>query len=68
MVVDGEVIHLAEGDYIRSGWDVRNMRFNETSDGQHLFPDTDRPIYDMSAAPVRTFLRRIQLVRPAPAA
>ncbi len=61
---DGKV-RIEEGDYIRSGWDVRNMRFNDSGLGQHLFPNLDRPIMNLEADSVRVFLDRIENVQAA---
>ena len=62
---EGDDVHVAELDYMRTGWDVRNMRFNDAADGEHLFPDAHRPVSDLNAAPVRMFLDRIKIVRSA---
>src|SRR3979490_2446119 len=56
---------VCEGDYIRSGWDVRNMRFNDAGTGEHLFPDALRPVIDLESPPVKTFIRRIDLIGAA---
>jgi hypothetical protein len=61
---DGRLV-VAEGDYMRSGWDVRNMRFNDAGEGQHLFPNTQRPIADLDVESVRIFLNRIDSVHAA---
>ena len=53
---------LVEGDYMRSGWDVRNMRFNDEGLGQHLFPNTGKPISDLNNARVKVFIERIENV------
>src|ERR1019366_7847306 len=34
LLPDGDGVRIAEGDYIRSRWDVRNMRCNDTGEGQ----------------------------------
>jgi hypothetical protein len=62
---EGGDVHVAEIDYMRSGWDVRNMRFNDAAFGEHLFPDAHRPVSDLNSAPVRIFLNRIKTVRSA---
>ena len=59
---DGK-LRIEEGDYVRSGWDVRNMRFNDFGTGQHLFPNTDRPVVNLDDDSVRVFLQRIENVR-----
>jgi hypothetical protein len=50
---------VSESDYVRSGWDVRNLRYNDETLGSHLFPDPSRPITDLNEASVRVFIRRI---------
>ena len=55
----GDRVQVSEGDYLRSGWDVRNMRFNDAGEGQHLFPNMSRPIFELDSEPVKTFLQRI---------
>lgn len=62
---EGEEIRFAEIEYVRSGWDVRNMRFNHDANGDHLFPDVRRPVSDFDSERVRVFLDRISIVRPA---
>ena len=57
--------HVDEIEYIRSGWDVRNMRFSDMTDGQHLFPKMLCPIVNLDAEPVRHFVDRIKLVHCA---
>ncbi|HEY4300028.1 MAG TPA: hypothetical protein VGM73_04080 [Candidatus Didemnitutus sp.] len=59
---DGESVRLEELDYVVSGWDVRNMRFNQSGEGEHLFPDIHRPVNDLGSEGVRVFLDRIQVV------
>ena len=61
---DGK-LRVEEGDYVRSGWDVRNMRFNDFGTGQHLFPNAARPVVDLDNDSVRVFLHRIENVRAA---
>lgn len=61
----GDEVQVAEGDYVRNGWDVRNMRSNQSSSGEHLFPNVRRPVSDLESEPVRIFLRRISMVRVA---
>lgn len=48
-----------ELDYVRSHWDERNMRVSPMLDGKRLFPKPDRPVHDLHALPVRSFLARI---------
>ena len=62
---DSAGVHVNEIEYIHSGWDVRNMRFSDATDGQHLFPKSFSPVTDLDAAPVRDFLDRIKLVHCA---
>lgn len=62
---DGENVRVAEVDYVCSGWDVRNMRFNHAVEGEHLFPNVRRPVSNFESGPVRVFLNRIQIIRPA---
>lgn len=62
---EGDGVRVLEGDYLRSGWDVRNMRFNEAGEGQHLFPNPLRPIVDPDTDQVRRFLRRLEQVHAA---
>lgn len=59
--VDADGEHVNEIQYLRSGWDVRNMRCNETPDGNHLFPKTHGRAVKLDAAPVRHFLDRIKV-------
>lgn len=63
IIADGDTLRVAEGDYIRGHWDVRNMRCNETSEGQHLFPNSQRPIAKLDDTQVRIFLRRVGRVQ-----
>ena len=63
IIADGDTLRVAEGDYIRGHWDVRNMRSNETSEGQHLFPNSQRPVVEFGGNQVRIFLRRIGRVQ-----
>lgn len=56
---------LMEGDYLRSGWDVRNLRFNDEGSGHHLFPNTEKPVADLDNEQVKTFLERIENVGTA---
>ncbi len=63
LLSEGNTLRVVEGDYMRSGWDVRNMRFNDAGEGQHLFPNTLRPVSDLENERVRTFLHRIELIR-----
>jgi len=58
-------LHVNELDYVRSGWDVRNMRFSETTDGQHLFPKPLCPVINLEDEAVRKFLTRIKSVQCA---
>ena len=61
LIVTGDAgLRIAEGDYVRGGWDVRNMRSNETTNGQRLFPNSHRPVADLSSPAVRNFLGRIE--------
>ena len=62
---EGDVVRVREGDYMRSGWDVRNMRFNDAGEGQHLFPNPLRPVVDSDTAQVRQFLHRLEQVHAA---
>ena len=59
IIAEGNSLRVAEGDYIRSRWDVRNVRSNDAAEGQHLFPNAERPLADLNGEPVRIFLRRI---------
>ncbi len=54
-----EGVRVLEGDYVRSRWDLRNMRCNDAGEGQHLFPKTQNPVVDFNSDLVRIFLRRI---------
>ena len=65
IVFENGGIRLVEGDYLRSGWDVRNMRFNDQGSGQHLFPNTGRPVSDLDDENVKIFLERIEHVGAA---
>lgn len=58
-------MQVAEIDYMHSGWDVRNMRFNHAVEGQHLFPNSHRPVSDFDGDAVKIFLDRIKIVRSA---
>jgi hypothetical protein len=62
---EGGNVHVAEIEYVCSGWDVRNMRFNHAVDGEHLFPNVLRPVNDLEAEKVRYFINRIKIVRSA---
>ena len=59
------VFRVDEGDYVRSGWGVRNMRFNDAGGGQHLFPDARRPIVATDSDRVRTFIHRLEAIDAA---
>lgn len=59
---EGDAVRVEELHYVVSGWDVRNMRFNQSVEGEHLFPDVRRPVNDLEAEGVRVFLDRIQVV------
>ncbi|HVU17222.1 MAG TPA: hypothetical protein VHD32_09855 [Candidatus Didemnitutus sp.] len=59
---DGDAVRVEELDYVVSGWDVRNMRFNDRVEGRHLFPNVLRPVSDLGGAGVRVFLDRIQVI------
>jgi len=61
----GDHVRVVEGAYLRSGWDVRNMRFNDAGEGQHLFPNMERPVVDLEGKSVQTFLGRIERVAVA---
>jgi len=63
IIAEGDNVRVAEGDYIRGRWDVRNMRYNETSEGQHLFPNSQRPIVEFTGNQVRIFLSRMGRVQ-----
>ena len=62
---DADGVHVNEIEYMHSGWDLRNMRCSDTTDGQHLFPKAFCPVCNLDAEPVRHFLDRIQLVHCA---
>lgn len=51
--------NVSEIDYVRSRWDERNMRLSPMLDGKRLFPKPNRPVRDLQAVPVRSFLARI---------
>lgn len=59
LIADGEHFRVAECDYIRARWDVRNMRCNDAGEGQRLFPNTRRDTVALDSPAVRTFLSRI---------
>ena len=59
IIPEGGGLRVREGDYIRGHWDVRNMRCNDTTEGQHLFPKTQSPVIDFNDKHIRMFLRRI---------
>jgi hypothetical protein len=59
---EGGGFRLMEVDYARSGWDVRNLRFNDDGSGQHLFPNTEKPVADLDSGQVKTFIDRIDNV------
>lgn len=47
--------------YVQSGWDVRNMRFNnQDAAGSRLFPSLRGVIADLGGRPVASFVERIQ--------
>ncbi len=56
-------VRVLEGNYVRSRWDVRNMRCNDAGEGQHLFPNPQSPVIDFNDEQVRIFLRRIGSVQ-----
>lgn len=62
---DTDGIHVNEIEYICSGWHVRNLRFSERVDGQHLFPNPHCPVINLDAELVSHFLDRIKLVHCA---
>lgn len=62
---EGDIIRLAEVEYVRTGWAERNMRFNDAGEGHHLFPNAQRMISDFENDPVRTFLHRLACVQVA---
>lgn len=60
---EGENIQVAEVGYVAGHWDERNMRSNLTVEGgSRLFPDARRPVVDVEAAPVQSFLSRLRFV------
>ena len=65
VTIDASGVHVDEIKYIRSGWDVRNMRFSETADGQRLFPKMPYAIADLDAESVERFVERICLAHCA---
>ncbi len=65
ITAEADSISVPGGAYVRSGWDVRNMRFNDEGEGEHLFPNPRRPVSDLEGPLVRSFIRRIEIVQPA---
>jgi hypothetical protein len=61
----GDTLQVEQGDYIRSGWGVKNMRFNAADEGQQLFPNPSRPVCDLDDRMVQNFIHRIGTVRKA---
>ena len=59
----GDTLRVAEMNYVQSGWDVRNMRFSNALEGEHLFPDSSRPVNDLESEKVRVFLKRMKVIR-----
>ena len=59
IITDDDGVHVSEREYIRSKWDVRNMRFNDAGEGQHLFPNIQRPMVELENSQVRIFINRI---------
>jgi hypothetical protein len=64
--VDAAGAHLDEISYVQSGWDVRNMRLSDTTDGEHLFPNTDHKVVDFESAAIKQFLERMRIFRVPP--
>lgn len=62
ITAEGEDVRVAEGAYVRSGWDVRNMRVNTATEGEHLFPNAHRPVNDLTGRGVRVFLDRVRRI------
>ena len=60
---EGGSLHLMEGDYVRSGWDVLNMRLNDAGEGQHLFPCADLLPADLEPSLAKTFLHRVEFIQ-----
>lgn len=58
-------LHVAEANYLRSGWGARNLRCNDAGDGHHLFPNPHRPVSDLDDRRVQTFLHRIEVMPAA---
>lgn len=47
--------------YMRSGWDVRNMRFDESeASGSRLFPEVRDDLADLSDERVTHFIERLK--------
>jgi hypothetical protein len=47
--------------YVQSGWDIRNMRFNEAEDvGSRLFPEVRDDFADLGDERVNHFVTRMQ--------
>lgn len=68
LVEEGGALRVREIDYVCARWDVRNMRANAASaDGEHLFPNTERPIDDLIGAGVPDFIRRLRREQSATA-
>lgn len=57
---DNGKLRVDEIDYVKSGWDVKNVRFSNPPFGNHLFPNSDRVVQDLEQPAVRGFLDRIR--------
>jgi hypothetical protein len=73
-VPEGCVVFAADGSatidelaYVQSGWDVRNMRFNNLdTGGSRLFPVFKGVVKDLGATTGISFLDRLQAAYPSP--
>jgi len=65
ITVDADGEHVNEIEYIRSGWDIRNMRHNESTDANHLFPKVRGRLASLDGQSVRHFMTRIRVDRCA---
>lgn len=61
---NGGEVSIDEMEYVRSGWDLKNMRMSNAPSGNHLFPRASHPANDFETEPVKIFLDRIRALVP----
>ena len=63
--IDQHGLRVNEIEYARSGWHARNMRLNDSTFGNFLFPKQYGRLVKLDTEPIRHFLERTSLVRCA---